>query len=298
MPRSGGPHRAAAAEPSAPRRAVGLALDRVARREPTTCTSTHQKGCTEWTVICMSPDNALDLLGIKGLSDSVKVATQGFMGGAAAFLSRVCLPAAEEFGLALRDRVSAWRARNATRMLSKANTVYLANDPTPEDRLSPRLAHVAIEEASWIDDEQVQDMWSGLLASSTSSEGRSDDNLIFMNLLKQLSSLQVKVLRFAVEQAPKHASPHGLIITQTVTVSIDRLPTLFDTRDLQRLDRELDHLRELGLLGSAFGGGINVANEQVDLTPSPLATHLYVRAQGSRRSPVAYWNLTLPPRES
>ena len=42
-------------------------------------------------------------------------------------------------------------------MLSKANTVYLANDTTPEDRLSPRLAHVAIEEASWIDDEQVQD---------------------------------------------------------------------------------------------------------------------------------------------
>ena len=85
----------------------------------------------------MSPDKALYLLGINGLSDSVKVATQGFVDGAAAFLSRMCLPAAEEFGLALRDRVSAWRARNAIRMLSKANTVYLANDPTPEDRLSP-----------------------------------------------------------------------------------------------------------------------------------------------------------------
>ena len=35
----------------------------------------------------MSPDKSLDLLGIKGLSDSVKVATQGFVDGAAAFLS-------------------------------------------------------------------------------------------------------------------------------------------------------------------------------------------------------------------
>ena len=226
----------------------------------------------------MSPDKALDLLGIKGFSDSVKIATQGFVDGAAAFLSRVCLPAAEEFGLALRDRISAWRARNATRMLSKANTVYLANDQTPEDRLSPRLAHIAIEEASWIDDEQVQDMWSGLLASSTSPGGCSDENLIFMNLLKQLSSLQVKILRFAVEQAPKQASSQGLVIPQEMKVSIDSLPTLFGTRDLQRLDRELDHLRELGLLGSS--GGITVEDGQTNLTPSSLATHLYVRAHG------------------
>ena len=258
----------------------------------------HRLRAKARTVICMSHDKALDLLGIKGLSDSVKVATQGFVGGASAFLSRVCLPAAEEFGLALRDRVSAWRARNATSMLSKANTVHLANDPTPEDRLSPRLAHVAIEEASWIDDEQVQDMWSGLLASSTSPEGCSDENLIFMNLLKQLSSLQVKVLRFSVEQAPKQVSSLGLVLPQDVTVSIDRLPTLFGTRDLQRLDRELDHLRELGLLGFGHGGGISVVDGETDLTPSPLAIHLYVRAQGSRLSPVAYWNLTLPPRKS
>ena len=246
----------------------------------------------------MSHDKALDLLGIKGLSDSVRVATQGFVDGASAFLSRLCLPAAEEFGLALRDRVSAWRARNATRMLSKANTVYLANRPNPDDRLSPRLAHIAIEEASWIDDEQVQDMWSGLLASSTSQEGRSDENLIFMNLLKQLSSLQVKVLRFAVEHAAKGVSSNGLIVPAVLFVSIAQLQEVTNVSDLQRIDRELDHLRELGLLGFGGGGGIPVGGEGADLTPSPLAIHLYVRAQGSRLSPAAYWNLNSPRSQS
>ena len=241
----------------------------------------------------MSDDKALDLLGIKGLSDSVKATTQGLLGGASAFLSRVCLPAAEEFGLALRDRVSAWRAGNAARMLSGTNTIYLSNNPDPADRLSPRLAYVAIEEASWMDDDQIQDMWSGLLASSTSPHGHSDENLIFMNLLKQLSSLEVKILRFAVEQAPKYASPHGLALPQQVTVSIDKLPELFGIQDLQRLDRELDHLRELGLIGFGGGGGIPMdASNTVELTPSPLALHLYVRAQGSRLSPTTYWNLT------
>ena len=79
----------------------------------------------------MSDDKALDLLGIKGLSDSVKATTEGLLDGAAAFLSRVCLPAAEEFGLALRDRISAWRAKNAAQLLSRANTIYLSNNPNP-----------------------------------------------------------------------------------------------------------------------------------------------------------------------
>ena len=178
-------------------------------------------------------------------------------------------------------------------MLNRANTLHLSNNPNPADRLSPRLAHIAIEEASWIEDDQIQEMWSGLLASSTSPDEQSEENLIFMNLLKQLSSLEVKVLRFAVEQAPKRASQHGLAIPEELLVQIDKLPELFGIQDLQRLDRELDHLRELGLIGfSGRGAGILLddSNNAV-LTPSPLALHLYVRAQGSRLSPTTYWNL-------
>ena len=240
----------------------------------------------------MSDEKALDLLGIKGLSDSVKIATQGLLDGAAAFLSRVCLPAAEEFGLALRERVSAWRAGNTARMLSGANVIYHSNNPNPADQLSPRLAYIAIEEASWIDDEEIQNMWSGLLASSTSLHGHSDENLLFMNLLKQLSSLEVKMLRFAVEKAPKSVlTPHGLVVSQEVIVSVDKLPELFSIQDVQRLDRELDHLRELGLIE---GGIVLDSSNTANLTPTPLAMHLYVRSQGSRLSPMTYWNLTLP----
>lgn len=244
----------------------------------------------------MSDNRAFDLLGVKGLSDSVKITTQGFIDGAAAFLSRLCLPAAEEFGLALRDRISAWRARNAVRMLNKANKTYLSSDPNPADALSPRLVHLAIEEASWIDDEQIQDMWAGLLASATSKEGRSDENLIFMSLLKQLSSLEVKILRIAVEHARKRVSSHDLIVPDRMIVPTNKLRDLFGVQDLQRIDRELDHLRELGLIGWSWGGGIDVRGGFTDLTPSPLAMHLYIRAQGSRLSPATYWDL--PPSKA
>lgn len=48
----------------------------------------------------MSEDNkSLDVLGVKPIADSVNTVTKGTVDGASAFLSRICLPAAEEFGL-------------------------------------------------------------------------------------------------------------------------------------------------------------------------------------------------------
>ena len=240
----------------------------------------------------VNDNKSVDVFGIKGVSDSMKIATQGLVDGAGAFLSRLCLPAAEELGLALRDRISAWRATNALRMLNEAHNIYIGNaSHQATDRLNPRLVHIAIEEASWIDDTLVQSMWAGLLAASASSERSSDDNLLFMNLLKHLTTLEVKILTIAVERARKTTAQDRLIIAEfAMRLPVRELPELFGTQDLQRLDRELDHLRELGLIA----GGIDLSDGHADLTPTPLALHLYVRAHGSRLSPAAYWNLEPP----
>ena len=227
----------------------------------------------------------------------MRIATRGVIDGAAALLSRLCLPAAEELGLALRDRISAWRARNAVQMLDRANAICNSSESDPTDRLNPRLTLFAIEEASWIDDDQVQAMWAGLLASSTSPDGRSDENLLFMSLLKQLSSFQVQVLRFAVERSRKRVTAQGLVYSEPLLyVPIDRFTDLFGTGDLHRIDRELDYLHDLGLIGNTrlfphIAGGIEVGSGKANLAPTPLALHLYVRGQGSRLSPVEYWDL-------
>ncbi len=65
-------------------------------------------------------NRSLDLLGIKPIADSIHTVTQAVVDGATEFLSRMCLPAAEEFGLLLRDRVSHWRAVNAAKIATKA----------------------------------------------------------------------------------------------------------------------------------------------------------------------------------
>lgn len=65
-------------------------------------------------------------------------------------------------------------------------------------------------------------------------------------------------------------------------------------QDLHRLDRDLDHLRSVELMNTGFY--LNKIHE-VEITPTALGMHLYVRCQGYIGSPVEYWQLTLKPTE-
>jgi len=246
--------------------------------------------------LVVSTEKGLDILGIKPIAEAISKVTTGTIDGAAAFLGRICLPAAEEFGLLLRDRVHQWRAQNIAAITEKAKAKLAAN-AAPEDAHShPRLVNSIIEQGSWIQDFEVQEMWAGLLASSCTESGDDESNLIFVTLLSRLTSLQVRVLNFACENAQKYCSSNGLIgVSEDLVVTNDVLLSLTDETDVQRLDRELDYLRSVDLLQGGFEQDDLQLNAH--LTPTSLAIHLYVRAQGSRRSPIDYFQLSPQPAE-
>ncbi|MHB1116298.1 Abi-alpha family protein [Sideroxydans sp.] len=232
-------------------------------------------------------DQSVDVFGLKPVSNSIEKITDGVVDAARAFLGRICLPASEEFGLLLQDHVKAWRASRATLLAKKAEEKVKLHYGDAPVAVQPRIAHDVFEEGSWIQDEVVHDMWSGLLASACSKEGGDDSNVIFIGILKQLTSLQVRVLRFAIESADKYVSRAGWPYAEKILCPIDDVKAVCGTSDVIRIDRELDHLRSLDLIS----GGFAPDSSDADLTPSPLALNLYVRAEGFPGTPVEYWEL-------
>lgn len=231
---------------------------------------------------------AHDLLGIAPVGRAVERVTDSVLGGAEALLARVCLPAAEEFGLLLRDKVSEWRRRNAVCAVMKAQPM-LDIAAAEHRHAPPRLIIESVNHASWSDSEDVQQMWAGLLASSCSQNGHDDSNWIFINLLGQLTEMQARLVKIACETATKIIQPNGLIGADTLYRTGPELVTLTGCPDVHRIDRELDHLRALGLIQFGF---LDPASQPLaDIRPTPLALHLYVRAQGSLQNPVEYFGL-------
>ena len=60
-------------------------------------------------------------------------------------------------------------------------------------------------------------------------------------------------------------------------------------RDVLKLDLEIDHLREIGLLWAI--AGIGEDSENVLISLSSIALQLYVRCKGHVGSPLEYFDL-------
>ncbi len=244
------------------------------------------------------PNKSLDILGVKPIANAIETVTKGAVDGAAAFLSRICLPAAEEFGLLFRDRVSAWRASHATAITNRAQAML---DSEPHDapvHAHPRIVAGVIELGSWTEAEEVQQMWSGLLASACTTDGRDDSNLMFVDLLSKLTTSQARLFDYVCQQAKKWVFPNGLLMADEFFMGLDDLKQVTGIVDLHRLDLELDHLRTVGILNEQ-AGGFTTASVDANATPSALALQMYARCQGYRGDPILFYGAKpLPPEET
>ncbi len=240
-----------------------------------------------------SNPHGLDIFGVKPIAEAINKVTSSAIDGAAAVLSRICLPGAEEYGLLIKDKISGWRASNLIAIISKLEKRMIEYKVPEGAHASPRVVHEIIEKGSLADDSQIQDaVGTGLLATACTDSGNDESNLIFIDLLGRLTKLQAMVLKYACENAEKELYSPGLLISRSLVVSIGELRDISQENDIQRLDRELDHLNSLKLIkGGILFGDLSLP-DQCDITPTPLALHMYVRCLGSRESPAEFFGIS------
>ncbi|MBA4374108.1 MAG: hypothetical protein C0402_14760 [Thermodesulfovibrio sp.] len=232
-----------------------------------------------------------DLLGLAPYGETLNTIAKGVVDGAGSFLSRICLPAAEEFGLLLRDKVSAWRATNAIKIAQEAEQILISNYLV-DVHAHPRLVMNILSEGSWSDDDTVKSFWAGLLASSCTKDGKDESNIIFLNILAQITSLQARIIEYGCTHATVKLSGHNLLYPEKLETTIQDVMSIVQSEDLHRIDRELDHLRSLEIIGGTMaGGGISMESGMADITPSPLSLQMYARCKGHEGPPELFYTI-------
>lgn len=205
-------------------------------------------------------------------------------------LAKLCYRVADEIGADFSERTSDWRLRNATKILEITEEIYDKCSKTGNEHAPPRLVHKVLGEGSWTDDTRLQKMWAGLLVSSCSQDGRDEGNLIFINILSQLTALQTKILAYACENACIEVTSAGWIMaSRSLQVDLKTLVTITGLDDFHRLDRELDHMRSLELIV----GGFHVEQQEANIAPTPLTLQMYARCQGFMGSPLDFYGVKM-----
>lgn len=237
-------------------------------------------------------NSSLDLLGVKPVGEAANAVVNKTLGGIEGFLKTVCVPALEEFGLLLKDKVRHWRLNNISRILSKAQGKLGFENESLHIQAHPRVALAIMDNGSLNDNDEIQEMWAGLFASSCTKEGQDDENLIFVDLLKQLTLCEARIIKYSCESSRKILYENGLFVGDELKIDCKTLIEISGIKEIHRLDRELDHLRSLELIGGGLGsGGFSASDHTLtaDITPTALALNLYAKTQGHNTDPRFYW---------
>lgn len=236
-----------------------------------------------------------DLLGSEPIAESVKETIHTGLEGISAFMSLVFKPGLEELGVMARDRIRYWRLKNIISIMEKAKGKIGFDGKELQLQANARVGLEIIEEGSKIDNPELQEMWAGLFVSSCSEDGQDDSNIIFVDILKRLSHVEARILKYVCENCGT-IEIAGFITARAFEVDLDTLYKETQIDDIVRLDREIDHLYSLSLFQENFwgsGDGIQIEEDKikdkVNLWPSSMALSLFYKTNAINQAPVEFW---------
>jgi hypothetical protein len=201
---------------------------------------------------------------------------------ALAFLRRICPLAAEEVWVLFRERLSNFRVASAVRIALKAEEL-LAYRPDA-DRV---LAHAdlvvrILEYGSWADADWIQNLWAGLLATSCTAEGQDESNLVFVDLLNQLTPIHFRILAAACARATEVMSGRGMISSYPLYCTAEEMIKATGSTNLTKIHRSIAQLSDLGLLAKSVRSSFISYTEKAKTTPTSLGLQMYARCSGLR----------------
>jgi hypothetical protein len=256
------------------------------------------------------------------LSTIAEEATKGTIGkiidGVGTFLGKICMPAAEEFGLYLRDKVHYYRLSNLEKIVCK--TQMAINDKPIVNQVTPKSLYDFIEKSSWSDDDGIQNMWAGLLVGELTNISQSDSNLPYYSLLAELSPYQARLVNLlygddricsSVEDVGADDFDNELNLKEKLTFPIKKIleisprpldyivqghsheDVLADQKDhwlaIKYLYPNITHLRRIGVIKSFT---LSTKENTMTFDPTYIGLDFYMNCTGIRLYPLEAYIVT------
>ena len=203
---------------------------------------------------------------------------------AIAFLRRICPDAAKEFKQLLRERLSNYRLESAVEIVLHAEELLVFEPGARKMRAHPRPVMRIIENGSWAESERIQQCWAGLLATCCTIGKEDVSNEVFIELISQLTAAQTRIFASGCMMATTFQSDRGTTVAHPVICGAEEMIEITGLQDLAKIDRDLEHLAELGLIVQRDKQHIFSLLKEADIAPTGLGLDLFARCNAHRGS--------------
>ena len=198
------------------------------------------------------------------------------------FMCRLCQSEAEEAIVLLGGVLDSDRTETLIKIALDTENLLASEPDADRMRAHPKLLANILREGSWAPDDLTRQLWTGLLASSCSTDAPDDSNQIFVNLLIHVTPVQARILSHACERAMGSAPGAENSPSCSIVLNAKEMVELTGVHDLTRNATDVAYLFNLGLIQKLFDFTSYREVESYDITPSSLGLELYKHCHGSR----------------
>jgi hypothetical protein len=199
---------------------------------------------------------------------------------ALAFLCRISPDGADAITELMRERLCNYRLASAIEIALRAQKMLAFSVGTDGMHAPPHVAMHVLETGSWADTDWIQQFWAGLLVSSCTADGRDDSNLRFVDIFAQLTPTHLRILEVACLRTHNAKMGLGWPSSNSLICAPEEISQIVGTRDLMKIERDLTHLAELGLLAQPLKSSSFAPLHNTNITPSNLGLQLFERCNG------------------
>lgn len=156
-------------------------------------------------------------------------------------------PSIDVVGEMMADRMKLWRFKNQVKIIQLAQK-YVEDRNFTIKPIHPKSLYQILEYSSLEDEELMQDKWASLLANSINVESKASSSQIYIQILSQLTSMEVKILEHLF---------HNLKLKATKKEDYIHVSKMFSSMNLEYAEcvEHVYNIERLGLIEYYFDEG-------------------------------------------
>jgi hypothetical protein len=201
------------------------------------------------------------------------------------FVVRVSPAAERDMVQIITNRMSLERAGRAIEIALHAEEIAAAHQGGIRSDVPANLVLRILEDGSKVDEEQTRLMWAELLASSCYEGSKDEVNMHYAGLMSRIDAVQMRIVDASCRLAMRVGWGPGFKFNQDMYCSADEIKKVSHIQNLMGIERDLNHLFELGLLEQTDRPILCQQVERVNMAPTFLALRLYARCKGQPEPP-------------
>jgi hypothetical protein len=202
------------------------------------------------------------------------------LAAALAFIQRLSSAATDRVQLLMRRGLSNFRLESAIEIVLHAEELLALESNREQSQADPAIVLRILEDGSWAETDWIRHYWAGILANSCLAPESGKSHLALVSLLSQMTTIQARIFAGSCQLAAKSVGRNGGVPLHPLTCSAERLVQIAGTHDRVHIERDIQHLVELGLIEKSVKWRFFSLLDHAVITPTPIALELYARCNG------------------